>query len=172
MRAMEDVTIRAARPDDAEDVAAYMAQPSVVWGTLQLPIQSAAAWRTRFEGNSPDTSYVLVAEVASKAVGLIGLHWGTRPRTRHVAHLGMTVSEQYQGRGIGKALMGAALDAADRWLNLVRVELEVYPDNERAVRLYQQSGFELEGRKRLNAWRDGQYVDSLIMGRLRPGTQG
>jgi L-phenylalanine/L-methionine N-acetyltransferase len=64
--------------------------------------------------------------------------------------------------------MAALIDAADRWLGLVRVELEVYPDNERAVRLYEQFGFQVEGRKRLNAWRDGCYVDSLVMGRLRP----
>lgn len=167
---MEGKTIRAASPEDATDLAELGAQPQVVWGTLQLPAQTAEAWRKHLEGNSADTNYVLVAAVEGKVIGMIGLHWTSRPRIRHVAHLGMMIHDQFQGRGIGKALMAAVIDAADRWLNLVRVELEVYPDNERAVRLYEQFGFAVEGRKRLNAWRDGQYVDSLIMGRLRPGT--
>ena len=80
----------------------------------------------------------------------------------------MFVHDAYQGRGIGTRLMEVLIDAADRWLGLVRVELEVYPDNDRAVRLYERFGFQVEGRKRLHAWRDGRYVDSLVMGRLRP----
>jgi L-phenylalanine/L-methionine N-acetyltransferase len=66
---------------------------------------------------------------------LASLHWGTRPRTRHMASLGMFVHDAYQERGSGTRLTEALIDAADRWLGLVRVELEVYPDNERAVRL-------------------------------------
>jgi putative acetyltransferase len=80
----------------------------------------------------------------------------------------MFVHDAYQGHRIGTRLMEALIDAADRWLGMIRVELEVYPDNDRAVRLYDRFGFQVEGRKRLNAWRDGRYVDSLVMGRLRP----
>jgi putative acetyltransferase len=165
---MDEILIRAAYPEDAPDIAEIATQPQVVWGTLQLPAQTAAAWRQRLEGNDPSSSYVLAAVVAGKVVGLASLHWSNRPRARHMASLGMFVHDAYQGRGIGKRLMAALIDAADRWLGLVRVELEVYPDNERAVRLYEQFGFQVEGRKRLNAWRDGRYVDSLVMGRLRP----
>jgi L-phenylalanine/L-methionine N-acetyltransferase len=165
---MDEILIRAACPEDAADIAEIATQPQVVWGTLQLPAQTVAGWRKRLEGNDPSSSYVLAAVVAGKVVGLASLHWGTRPRTRHMASLGMFVHDAYQGRGIGTLLMEALIDAADRWLGLVRVELEVYPDNERAVRLYERFGFQVEGRKRLNTWRDGRYVDSLVMGRLRP----
>jgi putative acetyltransferase len=165
---MDEIRIRAACPDDAADITGVATQPQVVWGTLQLPAQTVAGWRQRLEGNDPSNSYVLAAVVAGKVVGLASLHWGNRPRTRHVASLGMFVHDAYQGRGIGTRLMEALINAADHWLGLVRVELEVYPDNNRAVRLYERFGFQAEGQKRLNAWRDGRYVDSLVMGRLRP----
>jgi putative acetyltransferase len=64
--------------------------------------------------------------------------------------------------------MRAGVDLADNWLNLTRLELEVYTDNEAAIRLYERFGFEVEGTLRQHAFRDGQYVDSHMMGRLRP----
>lgn len=62
----------------------------------------------------------------------------------------------------------AAVDLADNWLNLLRLELEVYTDNEPAIRLYERFGFEREGTKRRDAFRGGQYVDSYLMAGLRP----
>lgn len=165
---MAEVRIRAIQPEDAAEVAELMMQPQVVWGTLQLPYQSPAAWRKRLEGNDPNSIYTLVAELGGVVVGMASLHLGTRPRNRHSASLGISVHDHYQGKGIGTQLMEALLDAADRWLNLVRIELEVYPDNERAVKLYERLGFQVEGRKRMCTWRDGEYVDSLVMGRIRP----
>lgn len=165
---MSAIVIRAARVSDGHQIAEIACQPSVVWGTVQLPVNTPDQWRKRLESNNPDTSYVLVAELEGTVVGMLGLFWSSRPRTRHVGSLGMMVHEQYQGQGIGKALMAAVTEAADKWLNLVRLELEVYPDNDRAIRLYERFGFVHEGRKRMNAWRDGQYVDSLLMARIRP----
>lgn len=75
--------------------------------------------------------------------------------------------EAWQGKGVGKALMQAGIDLADKWLNLTRLELEVYSDNDAAIRLYEQFGFEREGVLRQHAFRDGRYVDSIMMGRLR-----
>ena len=37
----------------------------------------------------------------------------------------------------------------------------------RAIALYERIGFEREGMMRAYAWRDGEYVDSIAMARLR-----
>jgi putative acetyltransferase len=59
------------------------------------------------------------------------------------------------------------LHVADNFLGLIRVELEVYPDNVRAIRLYESCGFEHEGRKKKALWRHGEHQDILMMARLR-----
>jgi putative acetyltransferase len=69
---------------------------------------------------------------------------------------------------VGTALLQAAIDLADNWLNLRRLELEVYTDNEPAVRLYARAGFVIEGTLRQYVFRDGQYVDVYTMARFRP----
>ena len=51
----------------------------------------------------------------------------------------------------------------------MRVELEVYADNERAIHLYEKLGFEQEGLLRMTTVRNGRYVDEYKMARIRPG---
>ena len=75
----------------------------------------------------------------------------------------MAVRDDRQGQGVGTALLRAAVDLADQWLNLQRLELEVYVDNEPAVRLYRKFGFEIEGTLLRYAYRAGQYVDVYAM---------
>jgi L-phenylalanine/L-methionine N-acetyltransferase len=82
--------------------------------------------------------------------------------------LGISVAQAAQGQGVGSALMTALCDYADRWLNTLRIELTVYTDNEVALRLYRRFGFEIEGRFKGYAMRDGRYVDAYAMARFHP----
>ena len=79
----------------------------------------------------------------------------------------MAVRDDWQGKGVGTALMQAAVDLADKWLNLTRFELEVYTDNAAAIQLYKKFGFTVEGTLAQFSFRDGQYIDSYLMARLR-----
>jgi putative acetyltransferase len=69
---------------------------------------------------------------------------------------------------VGDARMSGLLEYADRWAGLLRIELTVWADNARAIRLYEKYGFALEGRLRAYGFRDGRYVDALGMARLNP----
>lgn len=51
------------------------------------------------------------------------------------------VRRDFQNQGIGRAMLEKVLDLADNWLMLVRLELTVFADNERAVHLYESLGF-------------------------------
>lgn len=82
-------------------------------------------------------------------------------------HRSTMARDDWQGKGIGAALMQAAIDLAAKWLNLFRLELGVYPDNEPAIKLYKKFGFQVEGTQGGYAFRDGQYVDTLMMARVR-----
>ncbi len=79
----------------------------------------------------------------------------------------MAVHAQWQGKGIGTALMEAVINLTEQWLNISRLELTVFTDNEAAVGLYKKFGFEIEGTLRTFAFRDGQFADTYMMARLR-----
>lgn len=165
--APDRILIRRAEPSDYEAVRAILACPRAQAGTLQLPYPSSELWRQRLLAPL-EGLHQLVAEVEGKVVGNIGLHlYPDRPRRRHAATFGMAVHDDWQGMGIGSALLQAILTLADKWLNLGRIELEVYTDNRAAILLYERFGFEREGRLRKYAFRDGEYVDAYMMARLR-----
>ena len=158
-------TIRAANSEDYQDIYEVYTCPGVVRETLQLPYVSLDQRKDWLSNISPD-QYMLVAEVDGKVVGSIGIRRG-KDRLAHVAEIGMGVHDDYQNRGIGTELMQAILDMTDNWLNIRRVELDVYTDNLRAVHLYKKFGFEIEGVRRDFAFRDGEYVDAYYMARLK-----
>jgi putative acetyltransferase len=139
--------------------------PSVSENTSQLPFLSSGIVANLF-GNPED--YTLVAEKNSKVVGHITLFLATKVRHKHCAGIAIAVHPESHGTGVGKALMLEAINQADNWLNLVRLELEVHSDNLAATSLYERVGFEMEGTKRLSAFKSGRYIDMHMMSRIRP----
>ena len=168
--------IRRVQPSDAAAFVRVMGHPEVQANLLQMPYPGLAQWQARLaEGAAPDKpDLLLVAELPDQhgdwqVVATSGLH-PTSPalRRRHVMNLGIAVAPEAQGRGVGHALMVALCDWADRWGQLLRIELTVFVDNPRAIALYQRHGFLQEGRHLGYALRDGAYVDVFSMARLHP----
>jgi putative acetyltransferase len=162
------ITIRRTEPSDYEAIQRILAGPKAVWGTLQLPFPSLEQWRKRLT-EPPEGLYSLAACVENEGVvGELSIQtFPKHPRRRHVGKIGMVVRDDWQGKGVGTALMEAAIDLAEKWLNLTRLELEVFVDNTPAIKLYEKWGFEIEGTLVDYAFRDGEYVDTYIMARLR-----
>ncbi|RXU18447.1 GNAT family N-acetyltransferase [Pseudomonas syringae] len=151
---------------DREGVTALYNEPAVCRQVLQMPYQSIEVWRKRLAA-STERHVKLVALHGNEVIGSIGLEQYSRSRQSHVGAIGMGVASAWQGKGVGSKLLATALDIADNWMNLHRVELTVYVDNEAAQGLYRKFGFETEGRLRNYAVRDGLFVDALSMARLR-----
>lgn len=162
------ITIRSQEPQDAAELSALFGQRGTFEGTLQLPDMPVASRVEHLQKVEPN-SCRLVALAEGRAVGAAGLHaFGSNLRRAHVRGLGIAIAQPWQGRGVGRLLIARLLDWADNWAGVLRVELEVHADNERAIALYRAMGFEPEGRHRAFALKAGAYVDALSMARLHP----
>ena len=162
------IAIRRACADDADAVWRIFQDEDCYAGTLQVPWPSRDIWRKRV-AEVPDSDFTLVAEAGGQIVGHAGLHKaGSSPRRAHAMMLGIAVRSDWQGKGVGRALMQALVGLADGWLPATRIELTVFVDNERAIALYREFGFEIEGTHKAYALRDGKYVDTYAMARVKP----
>ena len=100
-----------------------------------------------------------VAEADGEIVGMISLH----PQ-RGRADLGMAILDAWRGRGIGTAMMEAAIAWA-RAQGLDKIALYVWPHNERAIKLYEKVGFSGEGYHPKHFRRkNGEAWDAISMG--------
>ena len=87
---------------------------------------------------------------------------------RHVGTLGIGLVRRARHRGLGRALLEAAIAGA--WVKgLARIELTVRADNHNARELYERLGFQHEGRQYGTFQVDGETFDSHAMALLRGG---
>jgi putative acetyltransferase len=162
-----NIHIRHAEKADVPAIADLYGQPHAVMGTLQQPFPSQQIWENRTAGWG-DSVRSLLAEVNGHCAGHLGVMLPANPRRKHTASIAMGVHRDYLKQGVGSALLSAAIDLCDNWLNIERMELEVFVDNESAIKLYKRSGFETEGTLKKYAFRNGEYCDVLTMARFKP----
>jgi RimJ/RimL family protein N-acetyltransferase len=104
-----------------------------------------------------------------KIIGTMGLGWGgVTPAlaTNRIASLGITISRAHQNKGYGREAINWMLDWAFRYGNLHSVRITTFSYNERAVHLYQDMGFVLEGRLRESRLLNRKWYDDLLFSML------
>lgn len=150
-----------------EDVDAFVRVVAVVadeavWIATEPPVD-VDAFSARVRTMLADGEALFVLDIAGRIVGTLGLH---ATHAAGVVSLGMSILEDYRGRGGGRALLIAAIEHA-RGVGHHKIELEVWPGNERAIGLYDAFGFEVEGVRRDHyRRRDGTLRSSQIMALL------
>jgi RimJ/RimL family protein N-acetyltransferase len=163
--------VRPATPADATELgrALKIVVDEERWLAIQPPM-SAAELATGLRTRMAEGQRLFALEDdAGTADGtpLVGLIVLRPTRIEGVESIGMWILPGHRGKGGGRLLLDAAIEA--RPPDVHKIELEVWPDNEPAIRLYERAGFEREGLRRDHyRRRDGHLHSSVIMARLFP----
>ncbi|MGC9541056.1 N-acetyltransferase family protein [Streptomyces sp. UG1] len=155
--------IRIALPDDEEELSLLDRR---TWSPLHAVMPRPQPPYPPFfdERHAPDDH--LVAELDRRIVGYIRLAFSTPLASNaHVRQIqGLAVADEARGRGVGRALVRAAVEEARR-RGARRLTLRVLGHNTPARKLYESEGFVVEGVLPEEFFLDGRYVDDVIMGR-------
>lgn len=108
----------------------------------------------------------LVADIDGKIVGFSRCEGSTLKRLSHQVEFGVCVLKAYWGFGIGKNLLKESLLWADS-SRIRKVTLKVLETNHKARKLYEKSGFVVEGiLQKDKLLSDGKYYNTIIMSRF------
>lgn len=159
-------TLRPARPTDARALAALFADVRREGRWLVTPASAVSQPSEAFyigEMIRDSASLALVAEGDGDVVGNVLISTERSVVSDHVGTLSICVADGWREVGIGSALVEAAKDWS-RERGLAKVALGVFPDNDRAIAVYEHAGFVREG-LRIRQYRvpGGGFRDELLM---------
>ena len=157
---MADFAIRQARPDDARAMAQLMAAVAEERDGIATEPPVDLDQRAELFARTADAT--VVADAGGEIVGMIHVEVSRFG----FGELGMLVDRSWRGRGVGSALVGAAV-AWGQGQGLHKLCLDVFATNTAAIALYRKHGFVEEGRRAKHYRRaSGELWDAIVMGRL------
>ena len=120
----------------------------------------------KFHRNRDDeVLWAIAGKKGGRCIGHVGLY-KIDPRVRKAEFAILLGDRRWWGKGVGRSATVAMLDWGFDQLNLHRISLSVLATNQRAIRLYRDLGFREEGLLRDEQFRDGKYVNVLLMSLL------
>ena len=159
-------TLRPARPTDSRGLARLFSDVRREGRWLVTPPSAVSQPSEAFfigEMIRGEEGLALVAEADGEAIGNVLVSIERNVVSNHVGTLSIVVAEGWRDVGIGSAMVRAALQWSDAH-GLQKVALAVFPDNERAIAVYEHAGFAREGLRRRQYRGDGgELRDELLM---------
>jgi RimJ/RimL family protein N-acetyltransferase len=167
-------TLRPARPTDARGLARLFDDVRREGRWLLTPPSAVSQPSEAFfigEMLRTGEGLALVAEAGGDPIGTVQVSLERNVVSSHVGTLSIVIAEGWRDVGIGSALIGAA-QAWARGHGLLKVALTVFPDNERAIAVYEHAGFVREGLRRRQYRGDGGVLrDELLMAWFPDGVE-
>lgn len=165
---MSPPTIRSATLVDIPAIATIY-QPQVIEGTATFELEPPddAEMRRRFEVITSAGFPYLAADLEGRLAGYAYAQaFRARPAYRFTVEDSIYVADGVQGRGVGKALLGALVD---RCAELgFRQMIAVIGDSARqapSIALHRALGFEVVGKLPSVGFKHGRWLDSVQMQR-------
>lgn len=158
--------LRRARPTDARALSRLFSAVRAEGRWLATPPSAVSEPSESYfigEMIRAGDSLVLVAEADGEVVGNVLVTTERSSVSDHVGTLSIAIRDGWRDVGIGTALMRAAQDWT-RERGLVKLALGVFPDNARAIAVYEHVGFAREGVRRMQYRAEGgTFRDELLM---------
>jgi RimJ/RimL family protein N-acetyltransferase len=161
------------RPEDKSNLVRYLNDPVIYRNTLTIPSPyaetDADTWFSKVAGNKEKFGRQTNWAIRHKEAGLIG-GIGCMVKTGlggHRDEIGYWLAEPFRGQGIMTEVVRQLTEHLFATRPLVRIEAHVYDYNPASARLLGKAGFQQEGFRRKFAMKDGQYIDAILLAKIK-----
>lgn len=123
-------------------------------------------WFERYCKSDNRVEFVIYLKENNEKIGTIGLS-GIDFRNQKAEYGILLGDKAFRGKGYAKEASRAILEYGFNELNLNKISLKVFSDNEGAISLYKLLGFSEEGILRKEVYKNGKFKDVLVMSILK-----
>lgn len=124
-------------------------------------------WIVFHNGATNECLYLIEELTTKKVIGHVGFYQIDH-RIRKAEFAILIADKSCQGKGYGNICTKYMLSYGFDQLNLNRIELSFLENNHRALNLYEKHGFEREGVLKKAQYKNGTYLNIILMAKLNP----
>lgn len=167
------VSLTEFREEDKPNLVRYLNDPLVFQNTLTIPNPytelDAGEWLEKTRVNLEKYGQLTNWAIRHREAGLIGgigtfVHTGIEG---HRDEIGYWLAEPFRGQGIMTAVVAEMTAYMFQTRPLVRIEAWVFAHNPASARLLEKTGFQREGFARKFAKKGEQYMDAILLAKIK-----
>ncbi|AET70305.1 pseudaminic acid biosynthesis N-acetyl transferase [Desulfosporosinus orientis DSM 765] len=161
--------LRLLNEQDENDIVKWRNQKDIINSLFSykgVTITEHRQWFDKYSRDDTRIEYVICKKEDGKKIGTIGL--SSIDHKNQKAEYGILIGEaQEQKKGFALEASYTLLKYAFYDLNLHKIKLHVFTDNNIAINLYKRLGFKEEGTLHQEIYKNSGFKDVLVMGLLK-----
>ncbi|MCR4336252.1 MAG: GNAT family N-acetyltransferase [Candidatus Omnitrophica bacterium] len=159
-----DLIMRTVEEGDLEKMRKLRNDPST-WTMLEhvnfIDAEAQRQWFQKIRSASTDRRYYILCDDQNDFIGIV--RSDQIDQANRSIRIGVDIVPELRGKGFGSRAFQLLKKFCFDYLNMHRVWLAVLETNKVALALYKKQGFKKEGIYRSAVFRDGKYLDYIIM---------
>lgn len=160
------ITLRGIEKEDLEVFLGMInsaeVEGSVLGWSFPVTRHQQLQWIETLKNENSVRYSVVVRDKAIGMASLTNIDWKNR-----VANMNIKLESKVRGQGIGKRVIAILKEYAFSELNLHCLTAGILEENVASIRIFEENGFDLEGRLRDRVYKRGNYKDVLIFSCLK-----
>ncbi len=163
----EKITLRPLNIEDAKHTLELRydveANKSLIAYPYPVNIENEREWIENLypKGVRENIYFAIEENTSNKFVGYLSLQ-----KINYInrnGNFGVILLKKFRGKGYSVEAMKLFFTYVFNQINLRKIKLEVLKENEKAIKIYQDLGFNEEGILKEHIYQDGKYKDLLLM---------
>lgn len=165
----ESVILRTPIKEDAKKMIEYLnivggESDFVTFGKNEFTLSIEEEEDYIEKNNNTENCKIILTIINDEIVGIASISSIQKERMKHNGTLGISVRKKYWGMGLGNEAMSYLIEWAKCNGITKKISLLVREDNDRAIKLYENFGFEKEGLLKKDICVRGIYYNTIAMG--------
>jgi len=164
-----EVVLRTPKWEDLDDllelINSLVDEKADILKTERISREEEIDWLSRVLGRlEKDETLYMVAQVGGKVVAISEISRRSGYE-KHVGVIGIAIRSAFRELGIGTEMMKTLIEQA-RTIGLKVLTLTAFATNKHAIHVYEKVGFEQTGRIPKKHFKEGEYIDEIMMTKL------